>query len=303
MINIRLFRSKRNGVRVELYRKHTFIDNKKTKITYKKIDSFLLNKGYTPAILEKLSPEEIIELKNYLAEFEFAEKFNVLPEELTKFTINMPQKVYDALVKLYIEAKSIDIDFVPQKIMLNALINQAKIVQQKVDKHIGFNSGILESIGITTTPLSTPLTETDKIESHALFKKLLALNQSIGKTCAELEKAARTYGKAKRIPPVELRKWAGDIPSRHPNQKILKWAYAIAIDVLQQHNINPMDVENPKKVARYWTLYKRDRYALEEAKQIFLKTFSVPKESEAIVLEEITRNYTKPVFVSNIHER
>ena len=112
--------------------------------------SFSLSEGYSPEDIELLQSDEIVQLQNWLFETRFAEKFNIEVDALSKFILRIPQPFYDALIRLYIEAKRVGIDFVPNGVMLDSLLNSAKLLQHKIDKINGFKSGILESVGIQT---------------------------------------------------------------------------------------------------------------------------------------------------------
>jgi hypothetical protein len=294
MLDIRTFRSRRKGVRVDLYRKykHTDVITGKVKFSYKQLGSFSLSEGYHPELIERLQPEEIIQLQNWLAEARFGEQFNVPADELMKCTLHLPSVLYEALTQLYIECKRVEIDFIPYQVMLDALLYKAKLVQRKLDHINGFNSGILERIGIDTQalPKEAEISSLPK-ESHLLFKALLDLKQPLGKICDQLEAAAQHYGKQQRIPPAQLREWAGDLPHRNPNKRIKKWAYVIAMDVLQQQGINPLTIETPELVARYWAVQQQSKYTLEAAKQEFIQRFAVPDALRQTVLDIITQVY------------
>ena len=130
-------------------------------------------------------------------------------------------------------------------------------------------------------------------ESKILFKTLLDLGQPLGKICTELEEAARRYGKIKKIPPPQLREWAGDMPNRNPDKRIRKWCYAIAIDVLQQHGINPITIAAPEKVAEYWAIQRQETHSLKQAIEQFIKNFHVSDDKKSIVIDSITQVYKK----------
>lgn len=296
MLDLRTYRSERNGIRVDVLRKYRHIDDaEKTKFSYKQIGSFLLSEGYQSELLELLQPEEVMQLQNWLAETRFAEQFNTEADELAKFVVRMPQQVNDALMRLYIEAKRVDIEFIPSQVMLDSLLHKAKLVQHKLDKINGFNSGILECIGIDTDQIigENKKQELIDVESRTLFKALLDLDQPIGKTCTELEEVAKQYGKQQRIPPPQLREWGGDMASRNPNKRIKKWCYAIAIDVLLKHGINPIGVAPAERVATYWAIQRLERFTLEEAQKKFIKDFHVPTDSRALVVAAIESVYRR----------
>lgn len=129
--------------------------------------------------------------------------------------------------------------------------------------------------------------------SRSLFKALLALKQPISQTCAELEEMARQYGKEKkRIPPMQLKEWAGVLANRNPNKKINRWCYAIASEVLLRHKINPLTIAPPEKVAEYWALHYRRYYTLVEAEQAFITAFNPPEVLKTTIRQVIASVYT-----------
>lgn len=291
MLEIRTFRSRRRGIRVDLLRKyrHTDPDTHKVRFSFKQVGSFSLLEGYKSELLELLQPDEILQLQNWLAETHFAEHFDLEADALEKISIRFPGTLLEALNKLYLEAKRIDIEFIPHKIMLQALLNKAQLVQQKIDKINGFPSHILETVGIDTQKSHTVTQE--ELADRALFKALLTLNSNIGKTCTEVERAAKKYGKHQRIPPPQLREWAGDIPSRNTEKRIKKWCYAVAIDVLQEHGQNPANIIPAERIAIYWALQKQESLTLEEAQKMFIQLFSIPSEKQSQVQEAISDVY------------
>jgi hypothetical protein len=297
MLEIRTYRPKKKGIRVDLYRRYKHIDpaTHKVKFSYKQIGSFPLQDGYQKQseLLELLQPEDIVQLQNWLAENKFAEQFNVEPDHIEKFSIRTPQLFRGALTRLYMEGKRIGIEFIPHQVMLESLLQKAKLVQHKIDKINGFNCSILESIGINSQAVISEEKAKQLIdtESRSLFKALLNLDQSVGKTCSELEIAAQKYGKKKRIPPPQLKEWAGDNPNRNPEKRVKKWAYAIAIDVLHQHGMDPLSIIKPEKVAEYWAIQHQEKYTLEEAKKAFIAEFNVSKNNQKEVLAAITNIY------------
>lgn len=295
MLDIRTVKSSKKGIRVNIYRKYRTIDSKtnKVKFQFKQIGSFLLSEKdkLKKELLELINDDELIQLNNWLAETEFAKLFNVDAEELDKFTIRIPPKFLSALTQLYIESKRTGISFIPSEIILNSLLQKSKLAQSKLDKINGFDSRILESVGIDSKALLAP--DVSDEESRKLFKELLLLNQPIGVTCYQLEVAAKKLGKEKKIPPPQLKEWAGEMSSRNPDKRIKKWYYAIAIDVLLKNKINPISIIDPKKVAEYWAIQQQNILTLKDAQKAFIKLFEVSDEIKPVVLKTIASIYKK----------
>ena len=129
-------------------------------------------------------------------------------------------------------------------------------------------------------------------DNKVLFRHLISLDQPIGKTCFELEEAAKTLlNKEKKIPPPQLEDWAGIKLGRNPDKSIKKWAYGIAIDVLLIHNINPTQLIPYEKVAEYWCLPRHEKLPLKKAIKEFLTLFHIKKEESSRASRMITQIY------------
>ena len=277
MIEIRTFRSKKR-LRVDLWRQFREIDPKtgRTKYSYKRLGGFPHETGCPDDLRALLESDENVQLENWFAESKFAEQFDVKADELMKYALNMPPQFCQALIALSQEAKEWQLEFVPNQVILEALLQKAKLVQNKIGKLSSSLCNILERAGIQDAKIITEEANQQLIdqESRALFKALLSLNQPVGKTCTELEEAAHAYGKDKRIPPPQIKEWAGEMPGR--NIKIVKkWCYAIAIDVLLKHGINPITLVSPEKVAMYWAIQRQNEYTLKEAQKKFIGVFQI----------------------------
>ena len=154
MVEIRTFRSKK-GIRVDIYRKHRY-KNSEEKIQFKNkmVGSFTLAKGYDSTLSEKLDIQEQLQVQNWLAETKFSAQFGAEADDLQKDAIRLPKNLHLAFDKLYLEAKNIGINFIPHKIVLEALFTKAKEVQFQIDKENKFKSNLMESFGIHTGDIS-----------------------------------------------------------------------------------------------------------------------------------------------------
>lgn len=293
-LEIRTFRSEKKGIRVDLFRRYSSRNPEtgKKKPVRKQIGSFLLSAGCPSDLLTLLKPDEVIILANWLAEVDFSKQFNTEADAMAKYSIHLPKQVYDALTQLYFESKRLNIDFIPSKVMLECLIQKAKLVQHKIDKENKIHSGILESIGLDTQVVKSKEVDT---ESRILFKTLYEMGNKIGmgKICTQLEEAAKYYGRDKRIPPPQLEDWAGIKAARKADKPIHDWCFAIAIDVLLKHGVNPITLAKPEKVAFYWARLREDRFTLEEAKREFNKIFNMPDYLKPTVYRAIESVYQR----------
>ena len=203
----------------------------------------------------------------------------------------MPEKFHVALIKLHISAEQAGLYFIPSQIIVETLLKKAKIVQEKLNKQ-GIKTELLEKIGLS------PEEEAHQQQSHLaiirrLFKKVLDLNQPLGKTCLQLEEAVSGYGKTKKIPPPQLREWAADMPHRNAHKLIKGWAIAAAIDVLLAHGINPITVVDLEIVVHYWALQRQKNLTINAATKEFIRLFAVPERKKNAVSQEMKQVYAR----------
>lgn len=280
MIEIRAIKSKLNGTRVNILRKTKTQHPTTGKVTYKfkQLGSFFIEKELIPdQILNTLDNEELFFLQNWLDAAAFSFQFHTLPESMEKITLFLPEKFNTSLQHVFTEAKKKGIKFSPHRIMLESLLEESK----KMLKELNFNEN--------ETAFFQTYNEND---NKALFRHLISLDQSIGKTCFELEEAAKTLlRKEKKIPPPQLEDWAGMKIGRNPDKPIKKWAYSIAIDVLLIHNINPTHIIPYEKVAEYWCLPRHDSLPLKKAIKEFLMLFHIREEESSRASRVITQIY------------
>lgn len=299
MLEIRMIPTRNKGLRVDVFRRYKSTDptTQKPKLHYKQLGSFPISTDYAPELFEQLEPDEIVQLHNWLAETRFAESLQISPDQLEKLPLRIPPSLLAALTRLSLEASRSGLDFIPHQIILNTLLQAARETQEQIDLKNGFKSGILESTGLTGLP--DTLEETNCAsdpESHTLFQTLLNLKQPVGKTCTELEVAAAHYGKTKKIPPPQIREWAGDFKHKSTHKRIKKWCYAIAIDVLHQHGINATHFMSPARVADFWIRQNFSRYSVLEAPEVFIRLFGIPPAHHAAVMRAIAHLYeTLPI--------
>ncbi len=289
MLDIRTRFSGKKGTVVYLYVKHKMINQQTGNVVYKykMLTSFILEKGYGQEVLELLNDEEVLQLKNWLAENEFAKKLEVELDDMDSITLRLPNKLLDALSKLAKEGKRAGIEFIPHAAILENLLKTAKLVQGKIDKLNGFESNILESIGVSSK------FEERKIDlgDRALFKALLDLAQPVGKTCSELEATTFLLGTNKRIPPEQIKEWAGLMPGRSKEKRVSDWCFYVAGEVLLQHGINPCEIIAPQAFIKYWAAIKKDRLALDQAVKEFSQVFGVKVADRGMIKKEIEAVY------------
>ena len=289
MLDIRTRHSDKKGTVVYLYAKHKVSNEKTGKVEYKfkMLGSFSLEEGYGQEILELLSDQELLQLKNWLAESEFAKNLNASLEEIDTLSLRIPKKLTDALAQLSTEGQRAGLEFIPHQAILENLLKTAKLVQGKIDKLNGFNSNILENIGVSSK------IEERKVDlgDRALFKALLDLKQPLGKTCSELEEAALLVGRNKRIPPEQIKEWAGLMPGRSIDKKVSDWCFYIAGEVLLKHGKNPCEIILPRNFAKYWSGIRQQQLDFDEALKEFKEVFAI--QNQADIEQSIALAYKK----------
>lgn len=293
MLDIRTYRSDRNGIRVDILRKYRHLDDAgKVKFNFKQLGSFHLGSSPVPDLMALLDSEEVLQLENWLAEVKIGQMWKTEVEEMTRVTLLMPPPLLSVLNKMYLEAKRVGIRFVPHEVMLEYLIQKMGMVEGKIDKLNGFSCQLMENAGFNKINKGNDKKEQECLtDGRTLFKTLLELPQPIGRTCSELEEAALLYGKTKKIPPPQLREWAGDMPNRSQDKPIKHWCYAIAIDVLAKHVDSLNEVLPEIRLLSYWAAQQIERLTVNEAREEATKLFKSLslQDIEAGILHEYTK--------------
>ena len=293
MLDIRTYRSDRNGIRIDILRKYRHLDDAgKVKFNFKQLGSFHLGNTPAPDLLALLDNEEVLQLENWLAEVQIGQAWKTEVEEMTRVSLLMPPSLLTVMNKIYLEAKRVGIRFVPHEVMLDCLTQKMGLVEGKIDKVNGFSCRLMENAGFKKPDKNGDEKEQQRLaDGRALFKTLLELAQPIGRTCSELEEAALRYGKAKKIPPPQLREWAGDMPGRNQEKPIKHWCYAVAIDVLAKHLDSLHAVLPENRLLSYWGAQQTERLTVNEAREEAIKLFKSlsSQDIEAALLNEYTK--------------
>lgn len=240
-------------------------------------------------LLDKLTEDEKYELENVLSALEFSKKyFSKEADELDRFIIKVAPEFKEASYQLWKIAKKHDLEFIPEKEMLYGLLNAAKEIEKKIGKLTDKNVTILQKLGINPDEKSE-ISRTD-IESKKLFKAMLNLPISIEKLKNEFQYIAQhTYHKNTRFEEHHFRYYADTtIDKPFP-----LWYYSVAIDLLLKHEANPIKIISPHKVAKHWARLKVNQMTVDKAKQLFIKLFNPPLESQKQCFDMINAIYLK----------
>lgn len=293
MLKIQMTRSAKYGVRVYVLR--LFSDAKKTDKGSEQVGTFLFSDGCPETIKAQLATDELIQLENWLSERQFALRFGIEPDDkkqFTKLSLHVPKPFAELIEKnLYLAALQADIPFNPAHIMLEAYRYAIKNTTKRIIRKQGYHEVLLTALqgaGLSLEQRSEP--ERNALEGRVLFKALLQLKQPIGKTCTELEEAATSYGKNKRIFAGLLKEWAGEKSGQLKEMK--KWYFTMAIDVLLKHDINPLSLLPPDKVADFWGYGKLEKLNLIEAETAFNEAFKPDKEQQTTANQALNKLYS-----------
>lgn len=148
MLDIRTRYSPKKGTVVYLYVKHKGVNEKNGKVAYrfKMLSSFSLEAGCTPKILALLDDEERFQLKNWLAENEFAKKLNTPLEEMDSMILRVPKKLKAALIELSKESERSGIEFIPHQTILNSLLESGQFTKRKLNQLGKINANSVQRI-------------------------------------------------------------------------------------------------------------------------------------------------------------
>lgn len=288
MLQIRVRQSKLNGLSIRLLRRYKTY-NASGKVVYqdKHLGNIFIEKEPIPDhILFELDTEEKLELKNWLSEKAFAEKFfNARVDDLVKQSFAMPVDFYESLKKIYVEAQRVGIDFSPSQIILESLLKKSWIVSQKIDRINGFKGDLL--------PIGDPEERENDRDSKILFKAMLEIPQPLYKTCEDFEEESKKIGKFQKLQSDQLQEWAEQVPPKPKNRIIKKWCFSVAIDVLVKHSIDPKTLIPLEKLTEYWAFTREPEYTLKEVKDQFIKQFGISKEEIPRVTHIITKMYQR----------
>ncbi len=140
----------KNHVRVHVTRRKIVEVQGKKKEEKETVGSFkLYTDEFDEAIFKNLTPEEKIELRQYLYSVNFAKKhFNEDVGDLGREIIKVPQAMQEAAKKLGILAEKNGISYNAYKVMIEAYFKELKSLEKQLNKKLGKRIKILESLGV-----------------------------------------------------------------------------------------------------------------------------------------------------------
>ena len=295
MLDIRPTLSKTRGIRVNIYRKidNTDPETGKAKPLFRQIGAFSVSKGVEQSFWDILDPNEQLQLHNWLAETQFAVNFDgSQADDLIKLPIRVPKAFYQKMVALHHEK---GIAFVPNHIMLLAL--EAAIHQESVATAplTDENSSPVVSPSHLSEPVIKPqraLINDDVDDAcRIIFKHLLNIKLPIGQLCTQLEHAALSIGKNKRISPKNIQDWATSTKTSISGKQPKRWHFAIAIDVLQKNHLNPAQWIGIEYTAAYYAIPRKNIFSKEITKKKFFDLFHLKIEEQKIAMTAIDSIY------------
>lgn len=229
---------------------------------------------------------EQFQLENFIKNIQFNIKnFNNFADDTQRELIYFSPVFHQALYDLWKLAKKNQLDFTPYEVMLNAILNKAKAVERQLNEKSKKPVKILESIGLDIHRF-----DKDEINkrlhtgSQSLFKALIDSKKPLEDIAQQFNNLAEKYNKKSDLKPHYISEYAAK-PKR-----LSLWYSAIAIELLLEMGLNPLDVLSLESVINAWLTLKKGKLSASDATDLFLKTFK-PSVDKNIVANLINQRY------------
>jgi hypothetical protein len=122
--------------------------------------------------------------------------------------------------------------------------------------------------------------------SKQLFGLIIAMEQPLNQICDEFKEIAKNkYHKNANLKPHYFKEYAESV------KRLPLWYSAVAIDLLMQHGVNPLQSISAAKVAEYWVRMRKEKFSFDEAYAAFKTEFKPKKEDEESILHAIKLQY------------
>jgi hypothetical protein len=237
----------------------------------------------------RLNDQERYQLENYVANLTFNKnEFKTEPEDLKREFMNFSPDYEKALLTLWKQAKEYNIAFCPAEIQHNALLHKAKAVERKLNELTGSSIAILEGIGVDIRRYDTDnfKKRVDKT-SKQLFGLIIAMDQPLNQICDEFKEIAiNRYHKNANLKPHYFKEYAESV------KRLPLWYSTVAIDLLMQHGVNPLQSIPAAKVAEHWARMRKEKLSFDEACAAFKAEFKPSKEHDTSIFHAIKLQYT-----------
>ncbi len=219
----------------------------------KQVGSFNYKRDPEP-IKKLLSPDELYEFENFLSTLKFAKDlFEKNADELDRFIIKTAPDFINALIKIFEASQNYGIEFIPEKEMLYAALNQAKTIEQQLNFLTDGQFKALSNSDIDITSINPPKKSIN--ESQKLFKAILEANktpESINGAVECFNKiASEKYNKNTTFTVKYLEHYATTAPNGSM-PRFPKWYFTVAIDTLLELGIKPYKVITPALMIKHW---------------------------------------------------
>ncbi|ALA24354.1 hypothetical protein AVI51_15080 [Piscirickettsia salmonis] len=245
---------------------------------------------------KNLSPDEVTSLENWYSCVLFSAKnFGSSIVDLESLIYRLDPKFNDALNELAAAARKHDIDFTPQQIMLDALLEAAKKTEHAIEKKTRKKADILSKVDIDSRPAGLLYRLDEK--NRGIFEALFGLPCGQAKMIKEFNATAQRYGRRGDTTLNTLEKMAYPKKGEHP-LTVKKWMFSAAIDLLYENQLNPINVISADSVAQYFALQrKQEGISVEECVFIFEKRFDPNKTQLKLAVKAIEKQYGETVNV------
>lgn len=246
------------------------------------------------AIFEKCSPQEMIQLKEYVSVFNKMRRcIGATNKSMSNFGLHWGSYFPDVIYAIAEAANKAGIAFLPQDFITDALLEKITEISQQIDLE-----GIYKKYQFQPD-YKKALVGRPHIDKR---KRLLqaVINIADEPSCIEQvfnDNLLEQYGKSKPVSYEKLKALA-DIDN---HEKIKIFYLSNCIDTLALYGNNPCDVLEPEIVFEYWLSPRIKFYSASNAIKQFCAEFDI-KDQESIdeFIMIATDVYTRPVAVNHV---
>lgn len=254
--------------------------------TQKKLGSFNDvndSERLTTIINKLLSNEERYEFDNFVNLLTFSEvNFNANAEMLDyRFMLRAPNDFHLALIKLWDNAKTYGLEFIPENEMIARMLNRGKAIEQYMQVLTDDDFSALSDLNI---PLNKDTPIYPDLYSKKLLKAALECVDSPVKLAEEFNHLSVQFNKRANFKPHYFTFLID--PSRTYSTR--RWYYSIAIEILLKYGKNPEEYAPLQIIVEHW-LRLHKQVEIEKTLGSFDKSFHKSKEKE--IAHNIIRRY------------
>lgn len=285
-LRFRIEFTKKSGPRIAVVRELPQPDGR---LKTQQIGTFTRRKKPETLLPKLVDEAERHEFHSYLSQLKFNKThFHAEADQLGRVIIRLDERAKQKITELAIACDKNGIPFMPEDIMLNALLKRSAAAEAKLNHRLGKKVFLLESLGIPLPAITPPAVENNELRLP--FQLLLALDKSLDDICRDFTALARQYKKTTQFKPEYFKYYAGVLIGNNQN-KPSKWCYGIAIELLKKYRVDPLKKIPLKKVAEYWGWLQKGILSADKAIQTFMADFHVKNNLKSQVTHGIHTAY------------